>query len=257
MSKDIDINEGVILETLNAKIDYDGGNYPSSGLETYINKASNAKYLNKNHITNCLLEVPQNIKLELADGVLTLKAGSKVIVPNGAGVFEEKTATVDCGMQSTTFADGQYMLFDNGELSTTTLRQALVSKCVSGTTAPSDTSFCWYNTTDNWIQVYQNDAWIGTRTLPLGIFTVSGGVITSIDQVFNGMGYIGSTIWVDKGVKGLASNGRNADGTLSNNLIEYTNVYTRTFTTSVAKPVFLAITVSGISELASSAARSG
>ena len=46
--------------------------------------------LNDNQITNCLLEVPQNIKLELNDGVLTLKAGSKVIVPNG---FEEDGLT--------------------------------------------------------------------------------------------------------------------------------------------------------------------
>ena len=37
----------------------------------------------KSQITNCLLEVPQRIKLELNDGVLTLKAGSQVIVPNG------------------------------------------------------------------------------------------------------------------------------------------------------------------------------
>jgi hypothetical protein len=34
------------------------------------------------------------------------------------------------------------------------------------------------------------------------------------------MGYIGSTIWVDKGVKGLIPNGRNEDGTLKN--IEFT-----------------------------------
>ena len=38
----------------------------------------------------------------------------------------------------------------------------------------------------------------------------------SIDQVFNGIGYIGSTVWVDKGVKGLIPNGRNEDGTLNN-----------------------------------------
>jgi hypothetical protein len=51
--------------------------------------------LNKNQITNCLLEVPQNIKLELNNGTLTLKKGSKVVVPNGAGVFEELTTSND------------------------------------------------------------------------------------------------------------------------------------------------------------------
>ena len=43
-----------------------------------------------NYKTNCITEIPQDIKLELADGVLTLKAGSKVYVPNG---FEEDGTT--------------------------------------------------------------------------------------------------------------------------------------------------------------------
>ena len=47
------------------------------------------------------------------------------------------------------------------------------------------------------------------------------------------MGYIGSTVWVDKGVKGLIPNGRNEDGTLRN--IEYTadKIYMRTFADTV------------------------
>lgn len=36
MANDININESVILETLNAKIDYDGGNYKGSGLANYV-----------------------------------------------------------------------------------------------------------------------------------------------------------------------------------------------------------------------------
>ena len=30
------------------------------------------------HITNCITKIPQDIKLELVDGTLTLKAGSKI-----------------------------------------------------------------------------------------------------------------------------------------------------------------------------------
>ena len=56
--------------------------------------------------------------------------------------------------------------------------------------------------------------------LNLSLFSITSTVIntgfTSIDQVFNGMGYIGSTVWVDKGVKGLIPNGRNEDGSLNN-----------------------------------------
>ena len=36
-----------------------------------------------NYTTNRILEIPQDIKLELNNGTLTLKAGSKVYVPNG------------------------------------------------------------------------------------------------------------------------------------------------------------------------------
>jgi hypothetical protein len=36
MSNDININESEILESLNAKIDYDGGNYKGSGLANYV-----------------------------------------------------------------------------------------------------------------------------------------------------------------------------------------------------------------------------
>lgn len=36
MANDININESAILETLNAKIDYDGGNYKGSGLANYV-----------------------------------------------------------------------------------------------------------------------------------------------------------------------------------------------------------------------------
>ena len=37
MSKDINVTDGTVLETLNNKVDLDGGNYPGSGLEEYIN----------------------------------------------------------------------------------------------------------------------------------------------------------------------------------------------------------------------------
>jgi hypothetical protein len=33
--------------------------------------------------TNCIVNIPQNIKLSLSNGVLTLKAGSKIYIPNG------------------------------------------------------------------------------------------------------------------------------------------------------------------------------
>ncbi|MBO7733689.1 MAG: hypothetical protein J6S67_14085, partial [Methanobrevibacter sp.] len=47
------------------------------------------------NVSNCITEIPQDVKLELNNGTLTLKAGSKVYVPNGAGVFNEVVIASD------------------------------------------------------------------------------------------------------------------------------------------------------------------
>lgn len=181
--------------------------------------------LNYSHITNCITEIPQDIKLEIVDGVLTLKAGSNVYTPNGSGVFDKKTVTEDVVIYTGTHT-GKYMVFDNGSLSGNTLRLCGTPYQFSGTTAPSspqeDTT--WYDTTNNIIKVYQNSQWTGQRTLPLAIVTFNNGVCVNIDQIFNGFGYIGSTVFVLPGVKGLVPNGRNEDGTLKNTARTTTNV---------------------------------
>ena len=48
----------------------------------YGNKKISKVYLGTQN-TNCITEIPNDIKLELSNGTLTLKAGSKVYVPNG------------------------------------------------------------------------------------------------------------------------------------------------------------------------------
>lgn len=180
-------------------------------------------------ITNCLLEVPQKINLELVDGTLTLKAGSVVIVPNGFeedGVtkkFEEVTITKDLSLTpSTGFGTGAYFIaysYSHGYLS-----QGAVKSAISGGTAPTTTHTLWYNTTDNIIDRTGSDSALYNQQIsfPIAVAQVVNGVAewVSIDQVFNGFGYIGNHCFTDKGVKGLIPNGRNADGSLNN--IEYT-----------------------------------
>lgn len=192
-------------------------------------------------ITNCLLEVPQNIKLELNDGTLTLKAGSKVIVPNGVGVFEEVVTTQDYSKSQLGTITGQaILLWGKAAWGTTTpVINYFQGNIASGDTAPTPagSNWCWYDTANNIVKTTNDKGvtWVDVDTpLPFAIVTADAGAITSIDQVFNGMGYIGSTIWVDKGVKCLIPNGRNADGTLNN--IEFTTskVATRTIESNVS-----------------------
>ena len=95
-----------------------------------------------------------------------------------------------------------------------------VAVCFSGGTAPSGYPInCWYDTTNNKIKYTFDGTYSDTRIacLPLGIYhQVSAGYTYSINQIFNGFGYIGSTAFALPGVKGLIPNGRNADGTLKN-----------------------------------------
>ena len=176
--------------------------------------------LNKNQITNCLLEVPQNIKLELNDGVLTLKAGSKVIIPNGVGVFDEVEITQDISYPSISHATttNRMVMFN---ISNNSLSGYSSEWVVSGATAPSlsGTGYVWYDTANNVVnQTTDSGAtWKPVLSLPICIGNyIKDSGFTSIDQVFNGMGYIGSTVWLDKGIKGLIPNGRNEDGSLNN-----------------------------------------
>lgn len=186
-------------------------------------------FLNKSQITNCLLEVPQNVKLELNEGVLTLKAGSKVTIPNGAGVFEEVTISQDIGISS---GAGQKLLMVAS--SGTGVTSVDLSKAVSGTTDSlvGTTYHAWYDTTNNVVLRYGANANTPSSrcSFPIAIVTfIDSTTISSIDQIFNGMGYIGSTIWVDKGVKGLIPWGRRTDGSLNNVEITTQNILTRTF----------------------------
>ena len=205
----------------------------SAGLAA--NSASEAAIHNfKNKITNCITEIPQDIKLELKDGTLTLKAGSKVYVPNGVGVFDEVMISSD--LSTTGFHDGQIMIFAQcSSLSSTSINaitEVLVSNAKSGT---SPEVSLYYNTSLNMIYRYTSSSAYDLRfALPIAICTRTSGKITSIDQVFNGFGYIGSTVFALPGVKGLIPNGRNADGSLKNTEFTTSRANTKTLSNITA-----------------------
>ena len=193
-----------------------------------LKQSSNA--LTQSQITNCLLEIPQRIKLELKNGTLTLKAGSEVIVPNGFEAdgttpkFDYITVESDSDWSSSSTAGTRFGYYGIG---LNQLLNSVTGYTYSGNTAtmngitPQAYTF-FYNTETNRMYRGLGGAWGESNiSLPVCLFTNdSTATVTSIDQVFNGFGDIGSTIWVDKGVKVLIPNGRNEDGSLNN--IEYT-----------------------------------
>ena len=180
-----------------------------------LNATSNA--LNQTQITNCILEVPQNIKLELTNGVLTLKAGSKITWGGEeyktTVVADDKTYTYT---GSTTNANCVVCVArESGTIQTLTN----ITTWSSGSSAPTETTTGkrYFDYTNKIFYLKKDDGWKEwTIGYPIATVTLTNGIITSIDQVFNGFGYIGSYVWKDKGVKALSPNGFNDNGTFSN-----------------------------------------
>ena len=174
------------------------------------------------NISNCITEIPQDINLTLSNGTLTLKEGSKVYHPNG----NTNTAPSDKTETAGLFSDGKYFVITGNALFINFVR---VDKSCSGTTdsLAGTPNHLWYDTSDNTIKEYYNNGTdFGTRAFPLAIITISSGAITSIDQVFNGFGYIGRKVFALPGVKALVPDGRNTDGTLKSVLNTLSSVKT-------------------------------
>lgn len=204
-------------------------------------EAIDKKTITHRNITNCLLEVPQHIKYELNDGTLTIKAGSIVSIPYGT---EDLTTTYPVGE---TFLNDNFTVYDTyysnskffvsvkmvEDLSgisqfsvagNTFVYLALNEGALfiehpsynmgSGSASVEDGSY--YNTESNSVVRRAGGEDSFNSTFPLMEVTVAqDNKVTSINQVFNGLGYIGSTVFALPGVKGLIPNGVNEDGTLN------------------------------------------
>ena len=214
----------------------------SGGTSVYTKSETEELFTEK--MSNCITEIPQDIKLELNNGTLTLKAGSKVYVPNGAGVFNE--VVISNNIDATNYA-GTYtemvVYKSNGIVDS-----ANINKCFSGATAPTFTGQgIWYDTANNLCKFSSNSGSTWTNcSLPLCICNVSSGVRDNMDQIFNGFGYIGSTTFVLPGVKGLIPNGRNADGSCKNTELSFTTTTIHTLDYAAEASKFGFLTYSGI-----------
>lgn len=161
------------------------------------------------NLTNCITNIPQDINIELNDGTLTLKAGSKIYVPNGTNIYN--TITIENDL---TITDSSTRTLWLGVL----LDGSAIIKCTSGeTNAPSANTYkYYYDKTEN--KCYQSiSGGYNQASFPIAVVkATSGSGITSIEQIFNGFGYIGSTFFALPGLKALAPYGRNTNGSSRN-----------------------------------------
>ena len=212
---DIDLNNTGVFSTSEGGVVNLTSSTPADASGKEVTSADFFQSNLLNYTTNRILEIPQDIKLELNNGTLTLKAGSKVYVPNGVGTFNAVTITSDV---STVRTDSQdCILWYNTDTGTIQLFPSVLF--YSGTTAPSGYQFMfWYDITNNKCKTTSNSGstWVEGKSFPICVVSTDGTKISAIKQIFNGFGYIGSTVFVFPNVKSQSSIGRNADGTCTN-----------------------------------------
>ena len=198
--------------------------------------------VSERNISNCITEINNNVKISLVDNNLYLEPGTTVYVPNGSNVFDKYIIDSRIIWKDTT-KTGQWLV---GWSVTGSLCVGRLSSSVSGDVAPTTGFSFWYDTTNNIIKRYGSSLTepnFSDCCLPLAIITLGSDGVVSIDQVFNGFGYIGSTAFALPGVKGLMPAGRNSDGSLKNTEIECS--YPQILNISGNSPIYIALDYRG------------
>lgn len=170
------------------------------------------------NISNCLTEVPQ-ISWRMSGNNVVFAAGTKAYKPDGTVITFASEKMADFSGVLLSYPHYAYA-DDAGNVYT-------AQKATSSTSQPSspDVDDIWFDTANNVIKRYDGEAWSGSYSFPLiymnGLFVTSTSVIA-----FGGSGFIGNTIFVLPGVKGLVPNGRKADGRLNNTAFTVTTPLT-------------------------------
>ena len=188
--------------------------------------------------SNCLTYIPQDIKFEIVDGTTpTLYAGSEVWVPYGTAAPELSIGdTLNSGIITSIVWDGAKLFYKvkyDTDLSIDITSDPANAEFVtsispshsfwwfnptySQDTAPSGFGqyALWYDTAENIVKITidSGSTWQNYASLPVGVFTMAGtGATKTLKYVFNGVGYIGTTVFAVPGVKGLMADGLNENG---------------------------------------------
>ena len=208
-----------------------------------------------NYTTNRILEIPQDIKwrTDLVETGkkryrLTILKGSVYYVPSGFeadGVtrkFSRRTMIADNTCADGFWSDNAsheefvFLVFkDNTVILDSSARVG--ANITSGDTAPTtflEQRALWYDTKNNYVKFTEDS---GATWYNCSLPFLKGSPRNTIDeahpiagwvngptQVFNGFGYIGSTIFALPGIKCLVGNGRNPDGSCITKIEESTKV---------------------------------
>lgn len=199
-------------------------------------------------ISNCVLEIPQNLKLFFDENnILQETIGSINVIPNG------DTYTTSTSTQTATYMNdhqsissyNKYLCFMYSRGSGSIVYP--IENTFSGATQPTVTArYCiWYNTSDKYLY-NTNDTgttWIKLTTWSFPVCLLEKDNNNKYqfakdsngnDMIFNGAGFVGYHAFVYPNVKVLTPNGFNADGSLKS--ISYTNNALRIVEMSTTTP---------------------
>lgn len=166
-------------------------------------------------------EITLNAK-EVTGSVESTSSDYDYKVGSGSMIFDEVVTSRDISIHHTHNDTRMWFIRHNSDNDAYSEGYP-VTQCLSGSTASAENKeMFWYDTSSNIIKRTSDTGatWDNYYSFPLCIYTNDGSGITSIDQVFNGFGYIGSTVYALPGVKGLAANGFNEGGTYKS--VEFT-----------------------------------
>ena len=204
--------------------------------------------LNEKNATNCITSMENNVLLNFYNTTLTALMGTKAYAPNGFeqdGVtphFDEITLLSDLVLNvgGSEWVDEPHMITISND-GTSSFGYAFAD-VYSGDSAPSSMSSqygLWYDTANNIIRRTEDTGTTWTNSpysFPICTAINTNGACKSVEQIFNGFGYIGSVVFLLPGVTALFPDGKNDDDTLRNLEVTSESVIIKNFTNLFSNP---------------------
>ena len=187
---------------------------PESAVENLVSDLegkANIALTNSPYTTNRILEIPQNIKLELNNGTLTLKAGSKVYALDGSSYTIPFDKTLD--YYNSEPHSSWILVKENGEMDDIWTLESVSSISIGS----------------KWVTFRETNYYLPICVATHNADGTNKNGWKSIDQIFNGFGYIGSTVFALPGVKCQFADGRNEDGSYKSYVKTTDKILTKTF----------------------------
>lgn len=210
------------------------GNYTPQAIEqtagyaqTLTDLKADKDLANSPYTTNRILEIPQNLQISVNGDTITISGKATRLNGDLVNINVSRTFTGTVGKTYVLISAQPYSSMNTWTFSE---NNSLASYQQDSQPTITTAYAFWFDTANNRLMFTSNtgSSWWEV-VLPFGVahYTSNGWVI---DQVFNGFGYIGYTVFALPGVKVQTPNGRNEDGTYKSGVITSNSVITRAMT---------------------------